>query len=54
MAAGMPPKMTIFTVGGRLTIQVEYDTAAHSHAQMGRITEAMQTQVRGLCGSITR
>ncbi|MFE3054550.1 hypothetical protein [Nocardia sp. NPDC059239] len=41
MAAGMPPKMTIFTVGDRLTIQVEYDTAEHSHRQMGRIAESM-------------
>ncbi|MEV6096859.1 hypothetical protein [Nocardia sp. NPDC051981] len=41
MAAGMPPKMTIFTVGDRLTIQVEYDTAEHTHRQMGRIAESM-------------
>ncbi|MFJ9370447.1 hypothetical protein ACIRRA_39330 [Nocardia sp. NPDC101769] len=41
MAAGMPPKMTIFTVGDRLTIQVEYDTAEHSHRRMGRIAESM-------------
>lgn len=27
MGPGMPPKLTIFTVGERLTIQVEYDTA---------------------------
>ncbi|MFE3187825.1 hypothetical protein ACFXHA_02390 [Nocardia sp. NPDC059240] len=45
MAAGMPPKMTIFTVGDRLTIQVEYDTAEHSHAQMGRVAEAMSDQL---------
>ncbi|AYF75769.1 hypothetical protein D7D52_20155 [Nocardia yunnanensis] len=44
-AVGMPPKMTIFTVGGRLSIQVEYDTAEHSHAQMGRVAEAMSDQL---------
>lgn len=48
MAAGMPPKMTIFTVGERLTIQVEYDTAEHSHAQMGRVAEAMSAQLTRL------
>ncbi|MEV6773600.1 hypothetical protein AB0N05_33705 [Nocardia sp. NPDC051030] len=42
---GMPPKMTIFTVGDRLIIQVEYDTAAHSHAQMERVTQAMRDQL---------
>ncbi|MGW4356916.1 phthiocerol/phthiodiolone dimycocerosyl transferase family protein [Nocardia sp. NPDC004582] len=45
MAAGMPPKMTIFTVGGRLTVQVEYDTAEHSHTRMGRVAEAMSDQL---------
>ncbi|WP_433560534.1 phthiocerol/phthiodiolone dimycocerosyl transferase family protein [Nocardia sp. CA-151230] len=45
MAAGMPPKMTVFTVGDRLTIQVEYDTAEHSHTQMGRVAEAMSDQL---------
>ncbi|MGV9666512.1 phthiocerol/phthiodiolone dimycocerosyl transferase family protein [Nocardia niigatensis] len=45
MAAGMPPKMTIFTVGDRLTIQVEYDTAEHSHSQMGRVAEGMSDQL---------
>ncbi|MFE2956050.1 phthiocerol/phthiodiolone dimycocerosyl transferase family protein [Nocardia tengchongensis] len=45
MAAGMPPKMTIFTVGGRLTVQVEYDTAEHSHTRMGRIAEAMSDRL---------
>ncbi|MFB8000821.1 hypothetical protein [Nocardia sp. NPDC056000] len=46
MAPGMPPKMTIFTVDGRLTIQVEYDTAEHSHEQMQRISAAMTLQLR--------
>lgn len=45
MTAGMPPKMTIFTVGDRLTVQVEYDTAEHSHHQMGRVAEAMSDQL---------
>ncbi|WP_330180851.1 hypothetical protein OHB26_31290 [Nocardia sp. NBC_01503] len=46
MAPGMPPKMTLFTVGGRLTIQVEYDTAEHSHVQMERIAAAMTERLR--------
>ncbi|MFC9993791.1 hypothetical protein [Nocardia sp. NPDC127526] len=49
MAPGMPPKMTIFTVGDRLTIQVEYDTADHSHTQMGRIASAMDALVHRVC-----
>ncbi|MTE16875.1 phthiocerol/phthiodiolone dimycocerosyl transferase family protein [Nocardia aurantiaca] len=48
MALGMPPKMTVFTVGDRLTIQVEFDTAWNSYAQMGPITEAMRAQVDNL------
>ncbi|MFJ4653552.1 hypothetical protein ACIP5Y_19985 [Nocardia sp. NPDC088792] len=45
MAASMPPKMTIFTVGDRMTIQVEYDTAEHSHAQLDRVGAAMRAQL---------
>jgi hypothetical protein len=37
----MPPRLTVFTVGGRLTIQVEYDTAHHSRAQLGKVTPAL-------------
>ncbi|MFF2550154.1 hypothetical protein ACFVUS_04095 [Nocardia sp. NPDC058058] len=45
MTPGMPPKMTMFTVGDRLTVQVEYDTAEHSHAQMERIATEMTWQL---------
>ncbi len=41
MAAGMPPKLTVFTVDGRMTIQVEYDTARHSGAQLGAVRQAL-------------
>ncbi|WP_039802227.1 phthiocerol/phthiodiolone dimycocerosyl transferase family protein [Nocardia araoensis] len=37
MAAGMPPKLTVFTIGDRMTIQVEYDIARHSRAQLGEV-----------------
>ncbi|WP_063002158.1 phthiocerol/phthiodiolone dimycocerosyl transferase family protein [Nocardia mikamii] len=37
MGPGMPPKLTAFTLGERLTVQVEYDTNDHSRAQMGRV-----------------
>jgi hypothetical protein len=37
MGPGMPPKLTAFTLGDRLTVQVEYDTNDHSRAQMGRV-----------------
>ncbi|WP_067709057.1 phthiocerol/phthiodiolone dimycocerosyl transferase family protein [Nocardia yamanashiensis] len=52
MAGGMPPKMTIFTVGGRLHIQVEYDTAEHSHAQLGRVAEVMSAQLRRIASGV--
>ncbi|MEV0249267.1 condensation domain-containing protein [Nocardia sp. NPDC050712] len=40
MGPGMPPKLTAFTVGDRLTVQVEYDTALYSRAMMSRIAQA--------------
>ncbi|CAM4371661.1 condensation domain-containing protein [Nocardia ninae] len=46
MGPGMPPKLTVFTVGDRLTIQVEHDTAQHSRAQMGKIASALVEQLR--------
>lgn len=49
MGPGMPPKLTIFTVGGRLTIQVEYDTALHSRAQMGKIGLALFAALQEIC-----
>lgn len=49
-APGMPPAMTMFTIGDRLTIQVEYDTVEHTHEQLGRVTEAMREQLRRLAG----
>ncbi|WP_194852982.1 hypothetical protein [Nocardia sp. SYP-A9097] len=54
MAPGMPPKMTIFTVGGRLTVQVEYDTAEHSHSQMERVALAMTAQLGRLSAVVAR
>ncbi|MGK8520838.1 phthiocerol/phthiodiolone dimycocerosyl transferase family protein [Nocardia asteroides] len=41
MAPGMPPKLTVFTVGDRMTIQVEYDTARHSETQLGEVRGAL-------------
>lgn len=46
MGPGMPPKLTVFTVGDRLTIQVEHDTAQHSRAQLGEVTLALIEQLR--------
>lgn len=48
MGPGMPPKLTAFTVGGRLTIQVEYDTAHHSRAQLGKVSLALITALQGI------
>lgn len=48
MGPGMPPKLTAFTVGGRLTIQVEYDTAHHSRAQLGKVSLALIAALQGI------
>ncbi len=46
MGPGMPPKLTIFTLDGRLTVQVECDTADHSRTQMGRVEKALTDALR--------
>ncbi|MFE1593751.1 hypothetical protein [Nocardia sp. NPDC058705] len=47
MGPGMPPKITAFTIGGRLTLQLEYDTAHYSRTQMEKLrltlVELLQT-----------
>ncbi|MEU5049456.1 hypothetical protein [Streptomyces sp. NPDC021096] len=48
MAAGMPPKLTAFTYDGRLTVQVEYDTAVHTRALMGRLGAELDAALRGV------
>ncbi|MEV4128243.1 condensation domain-containing protein [Nocardia sp. NPDC049707] len=48
MGPGMPPKLTVFTVGERLTIQVEYDTARYSRAQMGKVSSAFIDALQGI------
>ncbi|WP_433730802.1 phthiocerol/phthiodiolone dimycocerosyl transferase family protein [Nocardia sp. CA-129566] len=51
MGPGMPPKLTIFTVGERLTVQVEYDTAHHSRAQLGKVSLALIAALQGISGA---
>ncbi|MEV5651902.1 hypothetical protein AB0L57_26965 [Nocardia sp. NPDC052254] len=46
MGPGMPPKLTVFTLGDRLTVQVEYDTADHSRTQMGRVRRELSELLR--------
>lgn len=48
MAPGMPPKLTIFTVGDRLTIQVEHDTAEHSRTQLGKVAQVLIEQLQAI------
>ena len=47
MGPAMPPKLTTFTIGGRLTLQLEYDTALYrrTHMEKLRLTlvELLQT-----------
>ncbi|MGW6700389.1 phthiocerol/phthiodiolone dimycocerosyl transferase family protein [Nocardia sp. NPDC055049] len=37
MGPAMPPKLTAFTIGGRLTLQLEYDTTLYSRPQMEKL-----------------
>ncbi|WP_067449988.1 phthiocerol/phthiodiolone dimycocerosyl transferase family protein [Nocardia alba] len=37
MGPAMPPKLTAFTIAGRLTLQLEYDTALYSRPQMEKL-----------------
>ncbi|MCD9145060.1 phthiocerol/phthiodiolone dimycocerosyl transferase family protein [Streptomyces albireticuli] len=46
MAVGMPPKLTVFTYDGKLTAQVEYDTAVHGRERMGRLGRDLETTLR--------
>ncbi|MEU8896712.1 hypothetical protein [Nocardia sp. NPDC048505] len=52
MGPGMPPKLTVFTVGERLTVQVEYDTAYYSGDLMARIAETLAGTLLGF-GAVT-
>lgn len=51
MAAGMPPKLTAFTYGGRLTVQVEYDTARYGRARMRRLGRDLEAALRKVAGT---
>ncbi|ARZ66134.1 hypothetical protein SMD11_0468 [Streptomyces albireticuli] len=46
MAVGMPPKLSAFTYDGRLTVQVEYDTAVHGRERMGRLGRDLEAALR--------
>ncbi|MFE5476989.1 hypothetical protein ACFQ9R_14905 [Nocardia sp. NPDC056541] len=37
MGPAMPPKLTAFTIAGRLTLQLEYDTTLYSRPQMEKL-----------------
>ncbi|MGV9679582.1 phthiocerol/phthiodiolone dimycocerosyl transferase family protein [Nocardia sp. NPDC003482] len=46
MGPGMPPKLTVFTVGDRLTIQLEYDTTERGRARMSEVRQALSGLLR--------
>lgn len=48
MASGMPPKLTAFTYGGRLTVQVEYETGRYGRELMGRVGEELESVLRSM------
>ncbi|NEW56517.1 hypothetical protein GV794_12760 [Nocardia cyriacigeorgica] len=41
MAPTIPPKLTVFTVGDRMTVQVEFDTALYSTVRQARLRTAL-------------
>lgn len=47
-APGMPPKITVASYGGRLSIQNEYDSWTYGAEQMARLRESLRTSVEEL------
>ncbi|NEB74878.1 hypothetical protein G3I40_06470 [Streptomyces sp. SID14478] len=47
-AVGLPPKLLVATLGGRLLIQQEYDGWTYSAAQMRRVGEALRAALEAL------
>ncbi|MBC7300839.1 MAG: hypothetical protein H5T78_07785 [Nocardia sp.] len=48
MGPGMPPKLTAFTIAGRLTLQLEYDTTLYSRSQMEKLRLTLVELLRTL------
>ncbi|WP_280233734.1 phthiocerol/phthiodiolone dimycocerosyl transferase family protein [Nocardia cyriacigeorgica] len=48
MSSGMAPKMTVFTVGDRMTVQVEFDTALYSGVRQERLRTALVQSLRNV------
>ncbi|TLF75202.1 phthiocerol/phthiodiolone dimycocerosyl transferase family protein [Nocardia cyriacigeorgica] len=48
MAPDIAPKLTVFTVGDRMTVQVEFDTALYSRARQEKLRHALAATLRGI------
>lgn len=48
MAPDISPKLTVFTVGDRMTVQVEFDTARYSRTRQRRVRDALEATLRGI------
>ncbi len=48
MVAGMALRVTAFSIGGRLTVQLDYDTVLHSRHQMDPIHRSLSAALRGV------
>ncbi|WP_158607846.1 phthiocerol/phthiodiolone dimycocerosyl transferase family protein [Nocardia panacis] len=52
VAPGMPPKLSVFTVGERLTIQMEYDSAEYGHPWMADLGAALVARLDRVCATV--
>ncbi|MBF6479630.1 phthiocerol/phthiodiolone dimycocerosyl transferase family protein, partial [Nocardia cyriacigeorgica] len=52
MAPDISPKLTVFTVGDRMTVQVEFDTARYSRTRQRRVRDALEATLRGIAVAV--
>ncbi|AVH21917.1 phthiocerol/phthiodiolone dimycocerosyl transferase family protein [Nocardia cyriacigeorgica] len=53
MAPDISPKLTVFTVGGRMTVQIEFDTALYSRMRQEKVRAALAATLRGITVAAT-
>lgn len=48
MAPDISPKLTVFTVGERMTVQIEFDTSLYSRMRQEKVRSALAATLRGI------
>lgn len=48
MAPDISPKLTVFTVGDRMTVQIEFDTSLYSRMRQEKVRSALAATLRGI------